>query len=112
MSATGGDKSRKGSVDAPIAALVQDLNTRSDMYTTSSCSGRISIFGEADEAARVAGKKGGEWLMTSHDMVTAEDAMRVLQEGVERSGAFSCVVIVSCVVPLFLSVSFLLWRVL
>lgn len=81
-----GDKSRKGSVDAPIAALVHDINTRDDMYTTSSCSGRISIFGEAGEAERVAGKKGGEWLLASHDTVTEEEVLCALREGVERSG--------------------------
>lgn len=84
-----GDKSRKGSVDAPIAALVQDLNTRKDMYTTSSCSGRISIFGEAGEAERVAGKKGGEWLLASHDTVDVQTVLQALREGVQNSGACS-----------------------
>lgn len=87
---TTGDKSRKGSVDAPIAGLVHDLNTRSDMYTTSSCSGRISIFGEAGEAERMTGKKGGEWLLASHDTVDLQQVLSVLREGVERSGVCCC----------------------
>lgn len=38
------DKSRKGSVDEPIVTLVDYLNQTKDYCTTSSCSGRFSIF--------------------------------------------------------------------
>lgn len=44
-----GDKSRKGSVDAPIEGLIALINARGDVYTTSSCSGRISVFAEPNE---------------------------------------------------------------
>ena len=44
-----GDKSRKGSVDAPIEGLIELINSRGDVYTTSSCSGRISVFAEPNE---------------------------------------------------------------
>ena len=40
------DLSRKGSVDAAIAPLVHYLNSLDAFYTTSSCSGRISVFCE------------------------------------------------------------------
>jgi tRNA wybutosine-synthesizing protein 3 len=38
------DKSKKGSVDAPIVDLVEYLNKTHDYCTTSSCSGRFAIF--------------------------------------------------------------------
>ena len=44
-----GDKSRKGSVDAPIEDLIALINAQSDVYTTSSCSGRISVFAEPNQ---------------------------------------------------------------
>ena len=37
------DKSRKGDVDAPIADLIHRINKHPSFFTTSSCSGRISI---------------------------------------------------------------------
>ncbi|KAG2492264.1 hypothetical protein HYH03_009504 [Edaphochlamys debaryana] len=62
-----GDKSRKGSVDAPIASLVARINAHPGVYTTSSCSGRISVFGEPTPESRAGGKKGGEWAYASHE---------------------------------------------
>ena len=41
------DHSRKGSVDAPIVALVARINGYPQFYTTSSCSGRIVVFSDA-----------------------------------------------------------------
>jgi tRNA wybutosine-synthesizing protein 3 len=40
------DLSRKGSVDEPISELVSYINSLSDFYTTSSCSGRLIIVQE------------------------------------------------------------------
>eukprot|EP00210_Caulerpa_lentillifera_P009018 g8607.t1 len=60
------DKSRKGSVDEPIRELVEQINSHDDLYTTSSCSGRVSLFGESTPATRSEGKKGGKWIYTSH----------------------------------------------
>ena len=55
-----GDRSRKGSVDAPIVELVELINAQADVYTTSSCSGRITVFGEPTSDDHRAGRKGGE----------------------------------------------------
>ena len=45
------DKSKKGSVDEPIVDLVNYINKTKDFCTTSSCSGRFSVFcAEYDEA--------------------------------------------------------------
>jgi tRNA wybutosine-synthesizing protein 3 len=77
------DLSPKGSVDAPIRALIGDLNVLEGLVTTSSCSGRISVFLEGrkadpaevnpkDESPAGPGGKGGGglWLYISHDPIT------------------------------------------
>lgn len=45
------DRSRKGGLDAPIASLVKDINASQDLFTTSSCSGRISLFAQRPPAS-------------------------------------------------------------
>ncbi|KAK0121665.1 hypothetical protein ONS95_009952 [Cadophora gregata] len=85
------DLSPKGSVDAGIRELIDEINGLEGCVTTSSCAGRISVFlegkrkavesevgmnGEVDAgerertAAGVGGKGGGgRWLFVSHDPV-------------------------------------------
>ena len=41
------DISKKGSIDVGISDLVNYINSQNDYFTTSSCSGRISIFSES-----------------------------------------------------------------
>ncbi|KAL6200966.1 hypothetical protein ACLB2K_024681 [Fragaria x ananassa] len=62
------DKSPKGTVDTPIIPLLDVINRHRDYFTTSSCSGRISILSQP-AARRVSKKKasGGAWLYISHD---------------------------------------------
>lgn len=40
------DLSKKGSIDDQIIDLVQYINAHENFFTTSSCSGRISVFSE------------------------------------------------------------------
>ncbi|KAL6826205.1 methyltransferase TYW3 domain-containing protein [Trichoderma camerunense] len=75
------DASPKGSVDAGIRYLIDEINTAEGFVTTSSCAGRASVFlegrktksgdgenGEGEQVARVGGKgAGGTWLYVSHD---------------------------------------------
>ena len=49
------DLSRKGSVDEPIRELVEYINSQDSFYTTSSCSGRVTVFSE------VCGRCGDTW---------------------------------------------------
>ncbi|KAJ4381240.1 hypothetical protein N0V86_003589 [Didymella sp. IMI 355093] len=79
------DLSPKGSIDAPIRELIGKINGFDGIVTTSSCSGRISVFLEGrkadDNALRLpeegeesragpGGKGGGgTWLFISHDPV-------------------------------------------
>ena len=43
------DLSKKGSIDDQIIDLVQYINAQENFFTTSSCSGRISVFSEVSE---------------------------------------------------------------
>jgi len=67
------DRSPKGSLDAPIADLVSWLNEQPDLFTTSSCSGRISLFQSVPGQA-----KGGRWLLASHARVSPEELFSAL----------------------------------
>lgn len=72
------DLSPKGSVDEPIRDLLREINDLDGLVTTSSCSGRISVFlegrkvenGPADTEESRAGPGGkgggGSWLFISH----------------------------------------------
>ncbi|CBX93067.1 hypothetical protein IAQ61_008793 [Plenodomus lingam] len=46
------DLSPKGSIDAPIRTLIGEINSLGGLVTTSSCSGRISIFCEGRKAVQ------------------------------------------------------------
>ncbi|EAW08870.1 tRNA wybutosine-synthesizing 3 family protein [Aspergillus clavatus NRRL 1] len=68
------DLSPKGSVDEGIRDLIQEINTLPGLVTTSSCSGRISVFLEGRKKqqqqrqfAPSGGKGAGKWLYVSHD---------------------------------------------
>lgn len=73
------DLSPKGSIDEPIRFLIEEINRLEGLVTTSSCSGRMSVFlegrkrglnGEETDKASPAGpggKGGGTWLYISHD---------------------------------------------
>lgn len=76
------DLSPKGSVDAGIRSLIDQINNIDGVVTTSSCAGRISVFLEGvkkdalqghdpNEQTTVPGGKGmgGKWLFVSHDPV-------------------------------------------
>lgn len=81
------DLSPKGSVDAGIRDLIDEINTIEGYVTTSSCAGRVSVFLEGERRrdnlgsnededaetrtrAGVGGKGGdGRWLFVSHDPV-------------------------------------------
>jgi tRNA wybutosine-synthesizing protein 3 len=80
------DLSPKGSIDEPIRSLIDDINRLDGLVTTSSCSGRISVFLEGrkkneesdedgDSARAGPGGKGGggSWLFVSHYPVEMPD---------------------------------------
>lgn len=83
------DASPKGTIDAPLLPLIHLINKNKDMFTTSSCSGRVSVFLEGDRIVaqpsneetktgentdtkmvreKIGGKgAGGKWLFVTHD---------------------------------------------
>ncbi|KAI4311988.1 hypothetical protein MLD38_036848 [Melastoma candidum] len=82
LGGAGNDKSPKGTIDAPIISLLEAINRHPDYFTTSSCSGRISVFSHptaspAEDAKKKA--RGGTWLFLSHDPVAdAEEVVSLL----------------------------------
>ncbi|KAH6787777.1 Met-10+ like family protein / kelch repeat-containing protein [Perilla frutescens var. hirtella] len=71
MNSTAPDKSPKGNIDAPIVPLLTAINSHPSYFTTSSCSGRISILSQPAASPSAAKKKarGGSWLLVSHEPV-------------------------------------------
>ncbi|KAI8632646.1 methyltransferase TYW3-domain-containing protein [Xylariaceae sp. FL1651] len=97
------DASPKGSVDAGIRELIDEINVLDGFVTTSSCAGRVSVFVEGRKAgsnedeegpgrygepavgdasrpatlATVGGKGGGgTWLFVSHDPVQLDEGLQ------------------------------------
>ena len=62
--------SRKGSIDEPIRPLVEIMNSCRNYYTTSTCSGRISLIEKPRDNPAV--KKGGNFLLNSHEKINFE----------------------------------------
>ncbi|PAN14153.1 hypothetical protein PAHAL_2G388000 [Panicum hallii] len=90
LSSPAPDKSPKGGVDAPIAPLLEVLNSHPDLFTTSSCSGRVSVLAQPQEgqgqgAAKPKKKaRGGGWVYVSHDPA---DPDAVVEQLFGRSGS-------------------------
>lgn len=66
------DLSPKGNIDVLCIPIIDLINSHQDMVTTSSCSGRVSIFIEGTKfhkgKVKTGGKgEGGKWLFATHD---------------------------------------------
>ncbi|KAK7387759.1 hypothetical protein VNO78_22551 [Psophocarpus tetragonolobus] len=76
------DKSPKGSLDAPIIPLINILNQNPSYFTTSSCSGRISVLSQPlSNSSNPKPKKkarGGTWLFVSHDPADPDSLLSLL----------------------------------
>uniref|UniRef100_A0A0D9WZF5 tRNA wybutosine-synthesizing protein 2/3/4 n=1 Tax=Leersia perrieri TaxID=77586 RepID=A0A0D9WZF5_9ORYZ len=93
LAAPAPDKSPKGGVDAPISDLLDALNSHPDLFTTSSCSGRISVLAQPPPPqAELGGAKtkkkarGGGWVYVSHDPADPEALVELLFGGKEGGG--------------------------
>ncbi|AGO13823.1 AaceriAGL045Wp [[Ashbya] aceris (nom. inval.)] len=69
INSEGPDLSPKGDIDSLCIPIIDLINSHKDMVTTSSCSGRVSVFVEGRKAGSKPGGKGdgGRWLFVSHD---------------------------------------------
>ena len=78
------DLSPKGSVDARIITLVDRVNATPHCYTTSSCSGRISLFQHYHSEGK---GKSGQWLLCEHGTVTLPQLQQALHTASTASQA-------------------------
>ncbi|KAG5011256.1 hypothetical protein JHK87_019771 [Glycine soja] len=82
LSSTESDKSPKGSLDAAIVPLLNTLNQNPSYFTTSSCSGRISILAQplslSDSPNPKKKARGGTWLFVSHDPADPDSVLSLL----------------------------------
>ncbi|XP_040572799.1 tRNA wybutosine-synthesizing protein 3 homolog [Lepeophtheirus salmonis] len=66
------DKSRKGSVDQPIADFVSAINQHPDLVTLSSCSGRILVSSGSKN-------KNVSWIYSTHELGLKEELITNIQ---------------------------------
>ena len=66
------DRSRAGRVDARCEAIVREVFASDDFFTTSSCSGRVSVFAERGRGKREGKGEGGTWAYVSHEPALGE----------------------------------------
>lgn len=69
------DKSRKGGVDVDALPIVVALNKLDNFYTTSSCSGRISLFRESSSKK----KFDSGWVFSKHGEVSLDELLPFLE---------------------------------
>uniref|UniRef100_A0A7N0UT81 SAM-dependent methyltransferase TRM5/TYW2-type domain-containing protein n=2 Tax=Kalanchoe fedtschenkoi TaxID=63787 RepID=A0A7N0UT81_KALFE len=72
------DKSPKGSLDTPIIPLLNVINRHPSYYTTSSCSGRISILSTPTSSTAHKKARGGSWLFITHDFADKDAVLDAL----------------------------------
>lgn len=63
------DASPKGTIDELCRPIIDLINAHKDMFTTSLCSGRVSVFLEGIKDKTQVGAKGneGRWLFVTHN---------------------------------------------
>ena len=91
------DKSNVGEIDAPIQELCNIINSTEHYFTTSSCSGRITLIDDQDK------KSPGVFSFRSHEKVEFDDLKRGLvdaaakvSDGIVMFKQEPCLVVVSC----------------
>lgn len=77
------DLSLKGSIDEPIRPLVDFINKQEHYYTTSTCSGRITLIEKPYANAGI--KKGNNFHLSSHEQLEFTDFNHPIQSFVETS---------------------------
>ncbi len=70
----------KGEVDKPIIPYLEIINSKENLYTTSSCYGRITV----DNVPLIDNKKEHKWLGKWHRKVNKEELMNALEKGKEN----------------------------
>ena len=76
------DKSKKGSIDKKILSLINTINSLTDFYTTSSCSGRIVIL-ETNITTTKNKKNDTKWVYSTHELAKSKELIMKLKEHIE-----------------------------
>jgi tRNA wybutosine-synthesizing protein 3 len=69
------DRSKKGSVDKIILPLLNEINSKGNYYTTSSCAGRIVVLEKGNDFK----KHETNWLLCSHSPLTIQKLKKSLE---------------------------------
>lgn len=77
------DLSPKGTVDAGIRDLIDEINGLDGLVTTSSCAGRVSVFLEGRRVGMGSSADEGSLLLPGHHLAVEDGAG---EDGVERQG--------------------------
>jgi tRNA wybutosine-synthesizing protein 3 len=72
------DHSKKGGIDDAIQGLLDRINRSPDLYTTSSCAGRIVLL----EEPRSAKKDLARWIYVTHESINIHDLRSALEQSV------------------------------
>ncbi len=70
----------KGEVDEPIIHYLEILNSKDNIYTTSSCYGRITV----DSVPLIDNKRNHTWLGKWHRNVNANEILDALKKGIKN----------------------------
>ena len=89
------DKSHKGGCDEKILELCEKINSLSNYYTTSSCSGRVVLMLDKDK------KKGNLFLKIYHNLISFNQLKRDLDKMIKESKKIKfkmepCILHVAC----------------
>ncbi|SCW00947.1 LAFE_0D01662g1_1 [Lachancea fermentati] len=87
------DLSPKGTIDELCLPIMDLINSHKDMVTTSSCSGRVSVFVEGnkvhEKSLKTGGKgEGGRWLFVTHDYTALPSWMDKFRHEIEFDTEF------------------------
>ncbi|XP_071697573.1 tRNA wybutosine-synthesizing protein 2/3/4-like isoform X2 [Rutidosis leptorrhynchoides] len=84
------DKSPKGDIDTPIIPLLKTLNSHPSYFTTSSCSGRISILSTPTTTTTTIKKKakGGNWVFITHELANPNSVQNLIFPPITESTQF------------------------
>lgn len=76
------DLSIKGSIDEPILPLVNIVNASPYYYTSSTCSGRITLIRKPTEKSGI--KKGSDFLLTCHEHIKFDQLIDIYNSFISR----------------------------
>ena len=73
------DKSRKGHIDKDIVKILNQINSKKDYYTTSSCSGRIVLLEKLSNK-----KSDSRWLLNKHNKLKFNEISKLLKNNIKN----------------------------